>query len=171
MIKAGTKVITDSGFAVVTETVGGVARQALVLELPDGISEEEIAALCAGPVQVVDEEGNILQSHTGPFRVATHGMKLVRTNASGDVAALTARVGQLEAELDVQVSAKESALSQLASVTAQLTTLQTTIQEAAGNEEATGTPVVTTPIQGGGVSTGTQVSTGAQMAAGTAGEP
>ena len=59
----------------------------------------------------------------------------------------------------------------LASVTAQLTTLQTTIQEAAGNEEATGTPVVTTPIQGGGISTGTQVSTGAQMAAGTAGEP
>ena len=142
MIQAGTKVITDSGFAVVTETVGGVARQALVLELPAGISAEEIAALCAGPVQVVDADGNVIQTHNGPFRVATHGLKLVRTNASGDVAALTALVGELEAELETQVSAKESALTQLASVTAQLATLQSTIQEG-------GTPVVSQPIQGG----------------------
>lgn len=142
MIKAGNKEINDSGFAVVTETVGGVARQALVLELSGGIDEATLVALCTGPVQVVDAEGNVIQTHNGPFRVATHGLKLVRTNASGDVAALTARVGELEAELETQVSAKESALTQLASVTAQLATLQSTIQEG-------GTPVVSQPIQGG----------------------
>ena len=142
MIKAGNKEINDSGFAVVTETVGGVARQALVLELSSGIDEATLAALCTGPVQVVDAEGNVIQTHNGPFRVATHGLKLVRTNASGDVAALTALVGELEAELETQVSAKESALTQLASVTAQLNTLQSTIQEG-------GTPVVSQPVQGG----------------------
>ena len=79
MIKAGNKEINDSGFAVVTETVGGVARQALVLELSGGIDEATLAALCTGPVQVVDAEGNVIQTHNGPFRVATHGLKLVRT--------------------------------------------------------------------------------------------
>ena len=111
-----------------------------------------------GPVEVVDEEGNTIQTHTGPFRIASHGLKLVRTSSSGDVAALTARVGELEAQLENQVSAKESALSQLASVTEQLANLQTTIQEGADNEGDSGTPSVTTPIHGGVVSGGTQVS-------------
>lgn len=158
MIKAGTYEINDSGFSLVTEVVGGVARQALVLELPGGITGTALAALCAGPVEVVDEEGNTIQTHTGPFRVASHGLKLVRTSTSGDVAALTARVGELEAQLENQVSAKESALSQLASVTEQLANLQTTIQEAAGNKDGSGTPTVTTPIQGGVVSGGMQVA-------------
>ena len=158
MIKAGTHEINDSGFAVVTEVVGGVARQALVLELPGGITGTVLAALCTGPVEVVDEEGNTIQTHTGPFRIASHGLKLVRTSSSGDVAALTARVGELEAQLENQVSAKESALSQLASVTEQLANLQTTIQEGADNEGDSGTPSVTTPIHGGVVSGGTQVS-------------
>ena len=48
MIKAGTHEINDSGFAVVTEVVGGVARQALVLELPGGITGTALAALCTG---------------------------------------------------------------------------------------------------------------------------
>ena len=85
MIKAGNKEINDSGFAVVTETVGGVARQALVLELsgrhrrgdPGG------AVYRAGP-----GGGRGGQRHPDPqrpLRVATHGLKLVRTNASGDV--------------------------------------------------------------------------------------
>lgn len=158
MIKAGNHQINDNGFAVVTEVVSGAARQALVLELSGGITATALAALCAGPIEVVDADGNTVQTHTGPFRVASHGLKLVRTNTSGDVAALTARVGALEAELDAEVSAKESALSQLASVTAQLTTLQTTIQEAAGDEDDSGPSVVTTPIQGGTVSAGAQAA-------------
>ena len=71
----------------------------------------------------------------------------MRTNVSGDVAALTALVGELEAELETQVSAKESALTQLASVTEQLANLQTTIQEG-------GTPVVSQPVQGGTIAAG-----------------
>lgn len=139
MIKAGNKQINDSGFAVVMETISGNARQAVILELPGGIDDETLASLCAGPIEVLDADGNTVQSHVGPFRISTHSLKLVRTDVNGDVAALTARVTELEAELSTQVSAKESALNELASVTAQLTDLKSSMQ-------TVGT--VTTPVFG-----------------------
>ena len=36
MIKAGNHTISDKGFTVVTENIGGVPRQAVVAELPGG---------------------------------------------------------------------------------------------------------------------------------------
>jgi len=40
MIKAGNHTVSDKGFTVVTENIGGVPRQAVVAELPGGISDE-----------------------------------------------------------------------------------------------------------------------------------
>ena len=46
-IKAGNHTVSDKGFTVVTENIGGVPRQAVVAELPGGISDEALAAFCA----------------------------------------------------------------------------------------------------------------------------
>ena len=70
MIKAGNHTVSDKGFTVVTENIGGVPRQAVVAELPGGISDEALAAFCAGPIEVLAEDGSTTATYTGPFRVA-----------------------------------------------------------------------------------------------------
>ena len=99
MIKAGNHTISDKGFTVVTENIGGVPRQAVVAELPGGISDEALAAFCAGPIEVLAEDGSTTATYTGPFRVVSHGLKLTRTSEDSDVAALTAQVAELEAHI------------------------------------------------------------------------
>ncbi len=116
MVKAGKYTIADQGFAASPERLGGLLREALVMELPGGIPDEALAALCAGPIEVLDEEGNVVQTHAGPFRVVSHCLRLVRSDANSDVAALRARVTSLETELSEAKSAKESALDNLASL-------------------------------------------------------
>ena len=49
MIKAGNHTISDKGFTVVTENIGGVPRQAVVAELPGGISDEAPAPSAWSP--------------------------------------------------------------------------------------------------------------------------
>ena len=102
MIKAGNHTISDKGFTVVTENIGGVPRQAVVAELPGGISDEALAAFCAGPIEVLAEDGSTTATYTGPFRVVSHGLKLTRTSEDSDVAALTAQVAELEAKLSLR---------------------------------------------------------------------
>lgn len=128
MIKAGNHTVSDKGFTVVTENIGGVPRQAVVAELPGGISDEALAAFCAGPIEVLAEDGSTTATYTGPFRVVSHGLKLTRTSEDDDVAALTAQVAALEARLSQEQSEKESALGALASLNAQLSTLKTTLE-------------------------------------------
>lgn len=135
MIKAGNHTISDKGFTVVTENIGGVPRQAVVAELPGGISDEALAAFCAGPIEVLAEDGSTSATYTGPFRVVSHGLKLTRTSEDSDVAALTAQVAALEAKLSQEQSEKESAQSALASLNAQLSALKTTL-EAKDTEQA-----------------------------------
>lgn len=86
MIRAGKYTVEDSGFTVTTERIGGLPRQAVVVELSGGITGTALDALCAGPIEVLNEKGEVVQTHTGPFRIATHGLKLVREDQSGDVA-------------------------------------------------------------------------------------
>lgn len=136
MIKAGNHTVSDKGFTVVTENIGGVPRQAVVAELPGGISDEALAAFCAGPIEVLAEDGSTTATYTGPFRVVSHGLKLTRTSEDSDVAALTARVSELETALSHEQSAKESAETQLASLSEQLQQLQESISTAQ-NEAAT----------------------------------
>ena len=93
MIKAGNHTVSDKGFTVVMENIGGVPRQAVVAELPGGISDEALAAFCAGPIEVLAEDGSTTATYTGPFRVVSHGLKLTRTSEDSDVAALTAQGG------------------------------------------------------------------------------
>lgn len=138
MIKAGNYTIHDKGFVSATENINGVPRQALILELPGGIDEAALAAMCSGPIEVVDDNGQVVQSHAGPFRVVSHGLKLTRTSESDDVAALAARVTSLEAELAETKSAKESAQDALASLSEQLDALKsstTTEDEQAVNTD------------------------------------
>lgn len=131
MIKAGTYTVEDKGFTVSTETISGVARQVISLELPAGISDEELAALRTGPIEVLGADGeSVVQSHTGPFRIVSHGLKLTRTSEDSDVAALAARVSELETALSEEQSAKESAQSQLASLSEQLQELQQSVAAA-----------------------------------------
>lgn len=127
MIRAGDFTIHDNGFTVVTESIGGVARQAIVAELPGGISDEALAALCTGPIEVLGDDGSVVTSHTGPFRVVSHGLKLTRASAGDDVAALTAQVETLQAQLSHAQSEKQSAQSALASLNAELSSLKTTM--------------------------------------------
>ncbi|MGN9097156.1 hypothetical protein [Flintibacter porci] len=124
MIKAGNYTIQDKGFVSATENINGVPRQALILELPGGIDEKVLEAMCSGPIEVVDDNGQVVQSHAGPFRVVSHGLKLARTSESDDVAALASRVTSLEAELAETKSAKESAQDALASLSERFRTLQ-----------------------------------------------
>lgn len=148
MIKAGDYTISDKGFTVTTETIGGVARQAIVAELPGGISDEVLAALCAGPVEVLDEGGNTLVSYTGPFRVVSHGLKLTRTSESDDVAALTAQVATLQAQLSHAQSEKKSAVEALASLNAELSSLKTTMASSLNKVQAENTTVEATDAAG-----------------------
>lgn len=127
MIKAGNYTIHDKGFVSATENINGVPRQALILELPGGIDEDTLAAMCSGPIEVVDDNGQVVQSHEGPFCVVSHGLKLTRTSESDDVAALSARVTSLEAELAETKSAKVSAQDALASLSERFRTLQASI--------------------------------------------
>jgi len=137
MIKAGNYTIQDKGFVSATENINGVPRQALILELPGGIDEATLEAMCSGPIEVVDDNGQVVQSHAGPFRVVSHGLKLTRTSESDDVAALAARVTSLEAELAETKSAKESAQDALASLSEQLDALKSTTTT--GDEQAVNT--------------------------------
>lgn len=145
MIRAGKYTVEDSGFTVTTERIGGLPRQAVVVELPGGITGTALDALCAGPIEVLNEKGEVVQTHTGPFRIATHGLKLVREDQSGDVAALASQVATLEAALAKETSEKESAQDALASLNDKLTTLQGQLNsvqsadKAQGPEEADGT--------------------------------
>lgn len=137
MIKAGNYTIQDKGFVSATENINGVPRQALILELPGGIDEATLEAMCSGPIEVVDDNGQVVQSHAGPFRVVSHGLKLTRTSESDDVAALAARVTSLEAELAETKSAKESAQDALASLSEQLDALKSSTTT--GDEQAVNT--------------------------------
>lgn len=132
MIKAGNYFVEDKGFSVSTEQIGGVTRQALTLELPGGISGTSIAALCKGPIQVTDENGGTAHTYTGPFRVVSHGLKLVRESSEVDVAALSAHINELEAALAEERSKRESAVSQLATVSGRLEEMKATIAKTAG---------------------------------------
>lgn len=124
MIKAGNYSIHDNGFATSVERMGGTAREVLVMELGCGIPDEALAALCAGPIEVLGEDGETVREHTGPFRVVSHSVKLARASEAGDVAALTARVSSLEAELLSERSAKDSALLSLASLNEKFSALK-----------------------------------------------
>ncbi len=107
MIRAGKYTVEDSGFTVTTERIGGLPRQAVVVELPGGITGTALDALCAGPIEVLNEKGEVVQTHTGPFHIATHGLKLVREDQSGDVAALASQVATLEAALAKETSERK----------------------------------------------------------------
>lgn len=130
MIRAGNYTVEDKGFSVTTARMGGTYRQALVMELPGAITEEELAALCAGPIEVLDEKGEVAHVHEGPFGVSSHHLMLVRESAENDVAVLTTRVATLEAELAATKSAKTTALADLASVTAQFNELKLSVDTA-----------------------------------------
>lgn len=138
MIKAGNHTVSDKGFTVVTENIGGVPRQAVVAELPGGISDEALAAFCAGPIEVLAEDGSTTATYTGPFRVVSHGLKLTRTSEESDVAALTAQVATLEAALAKETSEKESAQDALASLNDKLTTLQGQLNSVQSADKAQG---------------------------------
>lgn len=133
MIKAGNYTIQDKGFVSATENINGVPRQALILELPGGIDEDTLGAMCSGPIEVVDDNGQVVQSHAGPFRVVSHGLKLI-TSESDDVAALAARVTSLEAELAEAKSAKVSAQDALASLSERFRTLQASLTSTLNTE-------------------------------------
>lgn len=138
MIRAGKYTVGDSGFTVTTERIGGLPRQAVVVELPGGITGTALDALCAGPIEVLNEKGEVVQTHTGPFRIATHGLKLVREDQSGDVAALASQVATLEAALAKETSEKESAQDALASLNDKLTTLQGQLNSVQSADKAQG---------------------------------
>lgn len=132
MIRAGNHSIDDKGFVVSMERIGGVTRQALVLELPGGISDEALSALCAGPIEVLDESGAVAQTHAGPFQAVSHGLKLVRSSSNDDVAALSARVNTLEAALEAANSEKDSAVNQLASLSGRFAELKASMANQTG---------------------------------------
>ena len=132
MIKAGQFTIDDKGFAVSVERLGGTSREVLVLELGGGIPDEALEAICAGPIEVLDETGAVVRTHTGPFRVASHSVRLARSSEEGDVAALTARVASLEAELSEAKNAKENALESLANLNTRFNQLKESVASSTG---------------------------------------
>lgn len=128
MIKAGNHTVSDKGFTVVMENIGGVPRQAVVAELPAASATRPWPRSVPGPIEVLAEDGSTTATYTGPFRVVSHGLKLTRTSEDSDVAALTAQVAELEAKLSHEQSEKESAQSALARLNEQLTTLKMTLE-------------------------------------------
>ena len=134
MIKAGTKTIEDNGFTIERRGVGGEIRQALVIELPAGITQTQIEAFCDGPIEVLDDEGNTVATYTGPFVAAGHTLTLMRENAEADVSALTARITSLEAELAEVNATHASSVTELASAKEELSTLKLTVASTTSNE-------------------------------------
>lgn len=124
MLRAGNYTIDDHGFASALERLGGTSREVLVMELGGGIQDEALEAICSGPIEVLDESGAVVRTYTGPFRIASHSVRLVRDSAESDVAALTARMASLEAELLEAKNAKDNALESLASLSARFEELK-----------------------------------------------
>ncbi len=107
MIKAGNHTVSDKGFTVVTENIGGVPpARPWWQSCPAASATRALAAFCAGPIEVLAEDGSTTATYTGPFRVVSHGLKLTRTSEDSDVAALTAQVAELEAKLSHEQSEK-----------------------------------------------------------------
>lgn len=131
MLRAGSYTIDDKGLALSLERLGGTAREVLVLELGGGIPDEALEAICAGPIEVLDDSGAVVHTHTGPFYVASHSVRLVRANAESDVAALTARVASLEAALVEARNQKDSAMDSLASLNTRFEALKESVASAA----------------------------------------
>lgn len=136
MIRAGIYSIDDNGFAVSTERIGGVSRQALVLELPGGISDDALSAICSGPIEVLSESGAVEQIHAGPFRAVSHSVKLMRNSYEDDVAELSALVSTLEAALTEAENEKDSAVSQLASLSGRFEELKASMANMGGTIKA-----------------------------------
>lgn len=133
MLRAGNYTIDDQGFASALERLGGTSREVLVMELGGGIPDEALEAICSGPIEVLDESGDVVRTYTGPFRVASHSVRLVRESAESDVAALTARVASLEAELSEARNAKDSALESLASLNTRFEALKESVAVTPGD--------------------------------------
>ncbi|NCB63302.1 MAG: hypothetical protein EOM52_06765 [Clostridia bacterium] len=129
MLKAGTKTFEDNGFTIERRGVGFNTRQALVIELPAGITQTQIEAFCAGPIEVLDDGGNTVATYTGPFVAAGHTLTLMRESAEADVSALTARITALEAELAETRATSESAVNELANAREALSALKLSVAE------------------------------------------
>lgn len=136
MIKAGKFTIDDQGFAISVERLGGTSREVLVLELGGGIPDEALEAICSGPIEVLDEKGAVVQTHTGPFYAASHSLRLVRASAEDDVAALSARVASLEAEVTEARNQKDNALNSLASLNTRFEALKESVASSSSGGEA-----------------------------------
>jgi len=139
MIRAGTKTIEDKGFAITNKRVGGNVRQALVIELPAGITQTTLDAFCDGPIEVLGDDGEVTSVFAGPFVATGHTLTLMRPSEADDVSALTARIIDLEAELTHVKATRESALEELASAREELSTLMTTV-DSPEEAEAEATP-------------------------------
>lgn len=137
MIRAGTKTIEDNGFTIERRGVGFDTRQALVIELPAGITQTQIDAFCDGPIEVLDENGNVTATYTGPFIAAGHTLTLMRESAEADVAVLSARITSLEAELAEVSATHENAVTELASAKEELSALKLTVASPTLKETAT----------------------------------
>lgn len=127
MIKAGNVTIQDKGFVVNMETLGGVNRQVLMLELSGGVTDEELTALCENGIEVLDTEGNTVTTYPGAFRVVSHRIKLARENESEDVATLSAKLQELSGKLLQEQTAKETAQNALAMIQEELAVLKTNL--------------------------------------------
>lgn len=150
MIRAGNFTINDQGFAASVERLGGTSREVLVLELSGGIPDEALEAICNGPIEVLDESGAVVRTHPGPFRVASHSVRFARASSEGDVAALTAHVAHLEAELSEAKSAKDSALEDLASLNAKFQELKEGVASAAESGEVSALKDLGSKLTGSG---------------------
>lgn len=101
---------------------GAVRCRTLRLELPGGITEEDVAAMTGGAFEIIDDEGNALGTHEGYTTLKSINVVLEETlsTAEEEIVALSEelksaraegeaakqRVKELEAEKDSVTSAE-----------------------------------------------------------------
>lgn len=109
MIYAKDLKLEDRGFFAGTKKIGGVVRQTLTIALAGGLDDAALAAVKEGPLAVLDQDGKVMASFSGPMEVLSLQLVLAREDPKEDVAVLEAQVAQLQAALNEARSAQESA--------------------------------------------------------------
>lgn len=136
MIRAKELELEDRGFFAGTKKIGGVVRQTLTIALAGGLDDAALAALKEGPLTVLDQDGEVTASFSGPMEVLSLQLVLAREDPAEDVAALEAQMAELQTAFNEVESARESAEAALQKVQEMVRETKAAMQEAQAAQNA-----------------------------------
>lgn len=112
IIKANNIEIPVSGIISEKITSNGKQYPALRFEFPNGVTEEQLSALCSGTLEILDDSGDVIGTHIG--YTTRRGLSFV----VGKIETAEQQRDELAAALDAAKAAEEAKKPYIAAVTA-----------------------------------------------------